>query len=125
MTANIHAIMAADLAATAFDAEATESPAIEIAYTPGGGSETDIVGVQVVPEGGQIDFDDAREVAVETMMLAIPADAASGITAPDRGDTLVIDEVGWGVERVESITAGVVAVIEVRKIQQTRQGRRP
>lgn len=125
MTANIHAILAADLAATVFDADAVESPTVSISYTPAGGSATPIVAVPVVPEGGEIDFDGDRADAIERQTLAIPADAASGIATPDRGDTLVLDGETWGVDRVDSIVPGVVAVLEIHRQQQVRQGRRP
>ena len=121
--ANIHDIMAADLAATAFETSAGDSPAESVTYTPAGGEAVEGVPMIVVAAtGDRIEMAEVGETSVIEADVVIPCDE-SGIAAPSVRDVIEWNDSTWAVVEIQSVVVSAWARLRIRRQQQIRSGR--
>jgi len=97
MAANIHDIMAADMAATAFDTDAAESPSEETTYTPPGGEGVTVT-VIVLPE--DIEAADDEQGATQIRRRRVIMD--TGETTPEIRAELTLESIQWKVTAIDN-----------------------
>jgi len=100
--ANINTMIAADMAATAFDVDDAASPADTVSYTPVGGEAADVSAIIAGPEVIVENDDDGR---FETAVINI-AVRQSDVTTINYGDTITYDD------KVYTFSAGRTARLE-------------
>jgi len=118
--AKIDEILAADLDATAFDAEADESPSESVTYTPSGGAAATLNAVLEPVFADRTDSGDARHDAASRSII-IRTDAVGGIPSPAVGDAVTVAAEGWVVDLVEWKGRGLAMLRLVRQSRR-RQG---
>ena len=107
--ANIDDILAADLAATAFDPDATESPVESVTYTPAGG-EPVVRNVIMTPAEEVRDEDEDGMRKVKRRSATIRTDAETGIVAPAIDDSINFDSLDWKVAAIEQAGSGIATL---------------
>jgi hypothetical protein len=115
-------ILAADLAATAFDADDPACPYDDASYLPAGGAATAVkIALEPATSDQGIDSDATTERIYRRGWLLL---SASAISEPAVNDQLTIDGATWGVIAVEQLTPAAARLLlgRLTPIDRTTRG---
>lgn len=121
--------LAADLAATAFDTTAADTPAESVTYTAASGSPAAASVVAIFtedePARPQSVIDGETRIRNATCWITAAALTAAGI-APAAGDAITADSTQWTVQAFRQITGALweIAVARTERREKSRGGYR-
>ena len=114
--ANIENIIATDMAATAFDTAAAESPSQDVTYTPPGGDEVTVTAI-VLAEDIENTSDELGETKIRRRDIVISTDV---VTSPQINASVTIADENWQVVSVSEAGFGKAVLSLVCGAPQSR-----